>query len=78
MKKPERVPVEEARKKFADLLDGTQFRGEQVEITRRNKPAGYLVSPDWFEAAAAALAEVKQLRRESAQREPTDQPGSPA
>jgi prevent-host-death family protein len=63
MTKPQKLPVEEARKKFADLLDGTQFRGEHAEITRRGKPAGYLVPPEWWAAAVDALAEVKALRK---------------
>ena len=63
MKKPQSVPVERARKEFADLLDGTQHHGEFVEITRRGKRSGVVVPPDWYDAAVAALAEVKELRR---------------
>ncbi|MFS4103792.1 type II toxin-antitoxin system Phd/YefM family antitoxin [Streptomyces sp. PD-S100-1] len=66
MKKPQSVPVEQARKEFADLLDGTQHKGEFVQITRRNKPAGVIVPPDWFDTAVTALAENKELRRENA------------
>ena len=73
MKKPQSVPVEQARKEFADLLDGSQHKGEHTEITRRNKRAGILVPPDWYDAAVAALAEVKDLRRQVAQpKEPQD------
>lgn len=72
MKKPQSVPVERARKEFADLLDGTQHKGEFVEITRRGKSAGYLVPPDWFETALAALAENKELKRQAASQEPSD------
>ena len=64
MKKPQSIPVERARKEFADLLDGTQHKGEFVEITRRNKPAGVIVPPDWFDAAVAALAENRELKRQ--------------
>jgi PHD/YefM family antitoxin component YafN of YafNO toxin-antitoxin module len=71
MTDPERYPVEMARKKIADLLDGTQFRGEHAEITRRDKPAGYLVPPEWY---LSINAEVEELRRKvkelSAAKEP--------
>jgi prevent-host-death family protein len=53
---PESLPVEEARKKFADVLDGTQFRSTHTEITRRGKPAGYVVPPEWYARAVEALA----------------------
>lgn len=67
MKKPQSVPVEQARKEFADLLDGSQHKGEFAEITRRGKPAGVVVPPDWFTTAVAAIAENKELRRENAE-----------
>lgn len=56
MTKPDSLPVEEARKKFADLLDGSQFRSTHTEITRRGKPAGYVVPPEWYARALEALA----------------------
>ena len=55
MTKPESLPVEEARKKFADILDGTQFRSTHTEITRRGKAAGVVVPPEWYERAVEAL-----------------------
>ena len=61
MTDPQRYPVETARKKIADILDGTQFRSEHAEITRRDKPAGYLVPPEWY---LAITKEVEALRRE--------------
>ncbi|MFJ9101315.1 type II toxin-antitoxin system Phd/YefM family antitoxin [Streptomyces sp. NPDC102405] len=64
MKKPQSIPVEQARKEFADILDGSQHKGEHAEITRRGKRSGVLVPPDWYDAAVAALAEVKELRRQ--------------
>lgn len=63
MKKPQSVPVEQARKEFADLLDGSQHKGEHAEITRRGKRSGILVPPDWYDAAVAAIAENKELKR---------------
>jgi prevent-host-death family protein len=59
MTKPQSLPVEEARKKFADVLDGTQFRSTHTEITRRGKPAGYVVPPEWYAEAVEALAEKR-------------------
>lgn len=56
MTKPESLPVEEARKKFADILDGTQFRSAHTEITRRGKAAGVVVPPEWYDEAVEALA----------------------
>jgi prevent-host-death family protein len=57
----------QARLRFSDVLDATQFGGQSVTITRRGKTAGVLVPPDWYDAAVAALAEVKELRRENAE-----------
>lgn len=51
------VSAEEARKTLADLLNGTQFQGEHVRVTRHGRTAGVLVPPDWYERATAALAE---------------------
>ena len=56
MTKPESLPVEEARKRFADVLDGSQFRSTHTEITRRGKAAGVVVPPEWYEQALQALA----------------------
>jgi prevent-host-death family protein len=60
MTEPESLPVEEARKKFADILDGTQFRSTHTEITRRGKAAGVVVPPEWY---ASITEEVEALRR---------------
>lgn len=55
-KPPESLPVEEARKKFADILDGTQHHSQHVEITRRGKRAGVVVPPEWYDRAIESLA----------------------
>jgi len=57
----------QARLRFSDVLDATQFGDRSIEITRRGKRSGVLVPPDWYDAAIAALAEVKELRRENEQ-----------
>jgi prevent-host-death family protein len=67
MKKPQSVPVEQARKEFADLLDGSQHKGEFAEITRRGKRSGVLVPPDWYDAAIAAISENRELKRQLAE-----------
>lgn len=56
MTKPDSLPVEEVRKKIADVLDGTQHYGQHVEITRRGKRAGIVVPPEWYDRAVEALA----------------------
>jgi hypothetical protein len=55
MTKPQSIPVEQARKEFADLLDGSQFRSTHTEITRRGKSAGFVVPPEWYARAVEAL-----------------------
>lgn len=54
----ETVKVQEAREQFAQLLNGTQWQGKHIAITRHGKTAGVLVPPDWYERASAALGEV--------------------
>lgn len=55
MTSPQSLPVEEARKKFADLLDDSQFRSTHTAITRRGKTAGIVVPPEWYARAIEAL-----------------------
>lgn len=68
MAKIQKLTTEEARRQFADLLNGSQFRSEHTEITRHSKVAGVLVPGDWYAHATEAIAEVKALRKELAQR----------
>jgi prevent-host-death family protein len=35
-------------------MDGVQFQGELIEITRHGRPAGYVLSPADFAALVAA------------------------
>lgn len=80
---PESLPVEEARKKFADILDGTQFRSTHTEITRRGKAAGVVVPPEWYARAVEALAQEAPTpsqpsrRPEAAPAEPRRAPSKP-
>lgn len=41
--------AEDARKNFADLLNGVQWQGEHVTITRHGRPAAVVVPIDWYE-----------------------------
>ena len=68
MAKIQKLTTEEARRQFAELLNGSQFRSEHTEITRHSKVAGVLVPGDWYIHATQAMAEVKALRKELAQR----------
>lgn len=52
------MPVQEAREKFAQLLNGTQWQGKHIAITRHGKTAGVLVPPDWYEQAKQAISAV--------------------
>jgi hypothetical protein len=78
MAKIQKLTTEEARKQFAELLNGSQFRSEHTEITRHGKVAGVLVPGDWYTQATQALADVKALRKELAARpaEPTGATGA--
>lgn len=49
------MKVQEAREQFAQLLNGTQWQGKHIAITRHGKTAAILVPPDWYEEAQAAL-----------------------
>ncbi|MEV7492192.1 type II toxin-antitoxin system prevent-host-death family antitoxin [Streptomyces anulatus] len=55
----------QARVRFSDVLDATQFGGRSIEITRRGRRAGVLVPPEWYAEAVAAIAELRELRREN-------------
>ena len=45
----------QAMARFADVFDGSQFKGAHIQITRRGKPAGYVVPPEWYARAVEAL-----------------------
>lgn len=56
-----RMTQAQARLRIADVLDGSQFRSTHTEITRRGKPAGYVVPPEWYGEAVEALAEKRRM-----------------
>ncbi len=49
--------IEEARRALGDLVDRARLAAEPTLITRHGKPAAILVPADWYERAAAALAD---------------------
>ncbi|GLW91764.1 type II toxin-antitoxin system Phd/YefM family antitoxin [Actinokineospora globicatena] len=53
---PTSVSVAVLRADLASLLNAVEWQGHQIEITRYNRPAAYLVSAEWFERAQRALA----------------------
>lgn len=53
----------QARLRFSDVLDVTQFGGGCIEITRRGKRAGVIVPPEWYDAVIARRQELKEARR---------------
>lgn len=50
------VSIEEARRTVGELVDLARLAGEPTLITRYNKPGAVVVSAEWYEEAAAALA----------------------
>jgi PHD/YefM family antitoxin component YafN of YafNO toxin-antitoxin module len=77
MTSPQSLPVEEARKKFADLLDDSQFRSTHTAITRRGKIAGYVVPPEWYARAVNALAQATPAATEEAAQRPSPAVAAP-
>jgi len=51
----EEVKAEDARREFAELLNGVQWRGAHVAVTRHGRRSAVLVPPDWYERAVAAM-----------------------
>lgn len=48
--------VSEARANLTEVIAKVRLLGQQVVLTRREKPQAVLVSPDWYARASAALA----------------------
>jgi prevent-host-death family protein len=63
------MAIEEARRRFADLVNAALWRDEHVVITRHGKRAAVLVSPEWYERARTALGEASEAS--PASEEPT-------
>jgi len=51
MEQPAEVTAEDARKRFGELLNRVQWRGEHIVITRRGERAIALIPLDWYDAA---------------------------
>jgi prevent-host-death family protein len=52
----ESLSIEDARRQLGDLVDRARHAGEPTLIMRYRKAAAVLVSAEWYERAAAALA----------------------
>jgi hypothetical protein len=56
------VGTDELRRTLREVLDDVRNKGEHIGIERYSRTDAYLVPPEWYEAAAAALA--KQIRNQ--------------
>ena len=52
-----RMGVSEARANLTEVIAKVRLLGEQVILTRRDKPQAVLVSHEFYERARAALGE---------------------
>jgi prevent-host-death family protein len=52
----ESLSIEDARRQLGDLVDRARIAGEPTLIMRYRKAAAVIVSADWYERAAAAVA----------------------
>ena len=50
-----RMGVSDARANLTEVIAKVRLLGQQVILTRRDKPQAVLVSPDFYERALAAL-----------------------
>lgn len=64
------VAANDARTNWSVMLD--QARIEPIEITRRGRPVGVLVSPDFFERAVDALEDAEDLAAARAAKDSTE------
>lgn len=52
-----RMGVSDARANLTEVIAKVRLLGQQVVLTRRDKPQAVLVSPEWYDRARAALGE---------------------
>jgi PHD/YefM family antitoxin component YafN of YafNO toxin-antitoxin module len=50
------IPAVEARKRMAQWLNGVQWQGQHVAITRNSEVSAVCVPESWYRNALAALA----------------------
>jgi prevent-host-death family protein len=53
----DQLSIEDARRQLGELVDRARLAGEPTLIMRYRKPAAVIVSADWYDRAAARLAE---------------------
>lgn len=47
----------QVRTALGDLFDRTRLTSEHFKIVRKNKTQGYVVPPEWYEQARAAMGD---------------------
>lgn len=57
MAKRKIMGVQEARQKFAALVEGAAKNGETTILIRRSTPSAVVVPPEWFHRAAELMGE---------------------
>jgi prevent-host-death family protein len=55
-----RMGVSEARANLTEVIAKVRLLGQQVVLTRREKPQAVLVSPDFYERALAAMGQEQR------------------
>lgn len=67
-----RMGVSDARANLTEVIAKVRLLGQQVVLTRREKPQAVLVSPDWYEAAGTDRRRWESFERKFAEL-PTEQ-----
>lgn len=70
---PREMGVSDARANLTEVIARVRLLGEQVVLTRRDKPQAVLVSPDFYDTAL-----VDRRLAEAVQRAVTELPGEAA
>ena len=58
----EEIPSYRFRNDMHDVLNRVQHDGEHIPVTRYRQTSAFIVPPDWYERAAALMAEHEQNR----------------
>ena len=64
---------DEARRQFRDLLDEVQRDpAAAIQVLRYDKPVAVVVSPEWYERAEQALADLRAQSQDPANPDPKE------
>jgi prevent-host-death family protein len=63
----ERMGVSEARANLTEVIAKVRLLGQQVVLTRREKPQAALVSPDFYEQSLRDRAVIEHLERQASE-----------